>query len=167
MAAAYVAAGVDMLFVGDDIGIQTGPIMQPQMWRELLLPPLRRIIAAARSVRPDIPVAYHSCGSVAFAVEELMEAGVDVLQSVQPEANDVAALKREYGEHLAFWGGAGSQSTLSRGTPRDVDEEVRRLIDTVGAGGGYICSPAHFLEPECPLENIDAFVAAVQRYGWY
>ena len=96
-----------------------------------------------------------------------MEAGVNVLQSVQPEANDAAALKREYGEHLAFWGGAGSQSTLSHGTPQDVGEEVRRLIDTVGQGGGFICSPAHFLEPECPLENIHAFAEAVERYGYY
>lgn len=167
MAAAYVEAGVDMLWIGDDIGMQTGPLMAPKMWRELLLPHLKKIIATARKVRPDIPIAYHSCGSVGFAVEGLIEAGVNVLQSVQPEANDPAKLKREYGAYLAFWGGAGSQSTLSHGTPDVVRKEVQYLIETVGAGGGYICSPAHFIEPECPLTNIDAFVEAVHDFGYY
>ena len=165
IAAAYVEAGVDMLWVGDDIGIQTGPVMNPAMWRALLLPHLAKIIAAAREVRPDIPVAYHSCGSIGFAVEGLIEAGVDVLQSIQPEANDPAGLKREYGDQLAFWGGIGSQSTMSRGTAAEVEDGVRHLIETVGDGGGLICSPAHFIEPESPLENIDAFLEAVERYG--
>ncbi|MBT4502128.1 MAG: hypothetical protein HOC74_30630 [Gemmatimonadetes bacterium] len=165
IAAAYVEAGVDMLWIGDDIGIQTGPVMDPAMWRGLLLPHLAKIIAAAREVRPDIPVAYHSCGSIGFAVEGLIEAGVDVLQSIQPEANDPAKLKREYGDQLAFWGGVGSQSTMSSGTAAEVENEVRNLIETVGDGGGLICSPAHFIEPESPLENIDAFIEAVERYG--
>jgi uroporphyrinogen decarboxylase len=167
MAAAYVEAGVDMLWIGDDIGIQTGPIMSPALWRELLLPHLKKIITAARKVRSDIPIAYHSCGSIGFAVADLIDAGINVLQSVQPEANDPAALKREYGRDLAFWGGAGSQSTFSRGTPDDVRKEVQYLIETVGTGGGYICSPAHFIEPECTLENIDAFVKAVRDFGIY
>jgi len=167
MAAAYVEAGVDMLWVGDDIGIQTGPVMAPAMWRESVLPHLKMITSSARKVRAGVPIAYHSCGSVAFAVEGLIEAGIDVLQSVQPEANDPAELKRQYGEHLAFWGGAGSQSTLSHGTPDQVRDEVKHLIEAVGAGGGFICSPAHFVEPESPLENIDAFVEAVQEFGRY
>jgi len=167
MAAAYVEAGVDILWIGDDIGMQTGPVMAPAMWRRWLLPPLRKITAAARRVRSDIPIAYHSCGAIDFAVEGLIEAGVDILQSIQPEANDPALLKREYGRHLAFWGGAGSQSTLSHGSPDDVRREVRDLIRTVGLGGGYICSPAHFIEPESPLANVDAFVDAVEEFGWY
>jgi uroporphyrinogen decarboxylase len=137
------------------------------MWREFLVPPLEKIIARARSVRPDIPIAYHSDGYVGFAAEGLIGAGVDILQAVQPEANDLAELKARYGGRLAFWGGVGSQSTMSRGTPEDVKAEVKRLIETVGKRGGYICSPAHRLEPECPLENIYAFVEAVEQYGYY
>ena len=166
-AAACVEAGVDVLWIGDDIGSQNGPIMSPAMWREFLLPPLKKIIARARSVRADVPVAYHSCGCVGFAVEGLIEAGVNVLESVQPEANDPADLKARYGDRLAFWGGAGSQSTMSHGSPEDVRAEVRRLMETVGKGGGYILAPAHRLEPECPLENIDAFLEAVEQYGYY
>lgn len=167
IAAAYVEAGVDILWIGDDIGIQRGPTIHPAMWREFLIPPLRKIVAAARSVRPDIPIAYHSCGQVGFAVEGLIEAGVNILQSVQPEANNPAELKALYGDRIAFWGGVGSQSTMSHGTPEDVRAEIRHLIETVGTGGGYICSPAHAIEPEVPLENIDAFVEAVEKYGNY
>ena len=167
MAAAYVEAGVDLLWIGDDIGMQSGPIMAPRLWRELLLPHLKKIITAARNVHPDIPIAYHSCGSIGFAVTDLIDAGINVLQSIQPEANDPVALKLKYGKYLAFWGGAGSQSTLSHGTTIEVREEVQSLIEIVGSGGGYICSPAHFIEPECPLENIDAFVEAVQEFGSY
>lgn len=167
MAAAFVEAGVDILWIGDDIGIQTGPIMDPKMWRRFLLPPLKKIIKRARRIRPDIPIAYHSCGSVAFAMEGLIEAGIDILQSIQPEANDCAELKRRYGDRLSFWGGVGSQSTMSHGTAEDVKKEVKYLTETVGKGGGYICSPAHFIEPETPLENVVAFVEAVEEHGYY
>ncbi len=167
IAAAYVEAGVDVLFIGDDIGIQRGPMMNPAMWREFVLPPLGKIVGRARAVRPDVPIAYHSCGYVDFAVEGLIEAGIDILESVQPEANDPAELKAKYGDRLAFWGGVGSQSTMSQGTPEDVKARVKGLIETVGRGGGYICSPAHRVEPESPLENIDAFVEAVEEYGYY
>jgi uroporphyrinogen decarboxylase len=166
-AAAFAESGVDVLWIGDDVGSQNGPLVSPAMWREFLLPPLKKIIARGRAVRPDVPIAYHSCGSIGFAVEGLIEAGVDVLESVQPEANDPADLKERYGDRLAFWGGAGSQSTMSHGSPDDVRAEVKRLMETVGRGGGFILAPAHRIEPECPLENIDAFLEAVEQYGYY
>jgi uroporphyrinogen decarboxylase len=163
----YVQAGVDMLFIGDDIGVQNGPIMNPKVWQEFLIPPLKKIINSARSVRKDIPIAYHSCGMIGWAVEGLIEAGVDILQSVQPEVNNCAELKSKFGNRISFWGGAGSQSTMSHGSTEDVRKEVKHLIQTVGHGGGYICSPAHFLEPETPLENIDAFLETIEKYGYY
>ena len=137
------------------------------MWRKFLIPPLKKIINAARSVRFDIPIAYHTCGCIDWAIDGLIEAGVDILQSVQPEANNTAVLKEKYGDRISFWGGVGSQSTMSGGTVVDVKNEVIHLIKTVGRGGGYICSPAHFLEPETPLENIDAFIDAIEEYGYY
>jgi len=167
IAETYVKAGVDVLFIGDDIGIQNGPLMDPKMWREFLLPPLEKITSRARSVRRDIPIAYHSCGHIHFAVEGLIEAGIDILQSVQPEANDVTELAAKYGDRIAFWGGVGSQSTMSHGTVADVKAEVKKCIDTLGRGGGLILSPAHFVEPESPLENLDAFLEAVEEYGYY
>ena len=167
MAAAFTKAGVDILWIGDDIGMQTGPLLDIKMWREFILPHLRKVIKKARSIRPDIQIAYHSCGSIAFAIEDLIEAGIDILESIQPEVNDCASLKRKYGNYLSFWGGVGSQSTMSHGTDKDVKNEIKHLIKTVGKNGGYICSPAHKIEPETPLENIYAFVEAVEEYGYY
>jgi uroporphyrinogen decarboxylase len=163
----FVEAGVDILWIGDDIGVQNGPIMDPEMWRKFLIPPLKKIINAARSVRFDIPVAYHTCGCIEWAMDGLIEAGIDILQSLQPETNDGAVLKEKFGDRISFWGGMGSQSTMYGGTIIDVKNEVIHLIETVGRGGGYICSPAHFLEPETPLENIDAFMDAIEEYGYY
>jgi len=167
IAVAFVEAGVDILWIGDDIGTQQGPVMDPEMWRKFLIPPLKKIINAARSIRSAIPVAYHTCGCIDWAIDGLIEAGVNILQSVQPEANDGAVLKEKYGDRIAFWGGVGSQSTMSGGTVGDVKNEIIHSIKTLGRGGGYICSPAHFLEPETPLENIDAFVDSIERYGYY
>jgi len=118
-------------------------------------------------VRADIPIAYHSCGSVAFAVEGLIEAGVDVLESVQPEANDPAKLKRLYGDRLAFWGTVGVQSTFPFGTPEDMERVVKERIATVGQGGGLLIAPAHVIEPETPVKNVLAFIQAVDKYGAY
>lgn len=167
LAEAYVMAGVDVLFIGDDIGIQHGPVMDPKMWQEWLVPPLKKIVDRARAVRDDVPIAYHSCGHVMFAVEGLIDAGIDILQSIQPEANDIAALAAEYGDRVAFWGGVGSQSTMSSGTVQEVEAQVAECMGTLGKGGGLILAPAHFIEPESPLENIDAFFEAVERYGYY
>jgi len=167
VAEGFAGADVDVLFIGDDIGIQSGPVMSPAMWREFLVPPLKKIINRARAVRPDIPIAYHCCGYVHFAVEGLLEAGINVLQSVQPEANDLVELADRYGDRLAFWGGVGSQSTMSHGTPDDVKAAVRMCMKTLGRDGGLILSPAHWVEPESPLENIDAFLEAVEEYGYY
>jgi uroporphyrinogen decarboxylase len=163
VAAAHTEAGVDILWIGDDIGIQRGPLMSPVMWRELVLPHLKKIIRAARKIRDDIPVAYHSCGSVAFAMDGLVGAGIDIIQSVQPEANNIEELYKNYGSKLCFWGGIGSQSVMSHGGPDDVRKETRCLLDLFGPAGGYICAPAHCLGPETPLENIDAFVDEVLR----
>jgi uroporphyrinogen decarboxylase len=167
IAQAYVKAGVDILWIGDDIGSQNGALMSPEMWREFLLPSLKKIIAAARSVRNDIPVAYHSCGSIGFAIEGLIEAGVDILQSIQPECNDAAEIAETYGDRIAFWAGVGSQSTMSHGSTDDVENEVKYMIGTLGEDGGYMCAPAHCLGPEAPLENIFAFVEAIEKYGYY
>jgi len=97
----------------------------------------------------------------------LIECGIDVLQSVQPEANDPARLKRLYGNHLSFWGTIGVQSTFPFGTPEEMDRVVKERIETVGRGGGLLIGPAHCIEPETPVENVFAFIKAVEKYGEY
>jgi uroporphyrinogen decarboxylase len=162
-AAANASSGVDVIWIGDDLGTQRSLVFSPQTWRRLVRPPLLRIITAIRGARKDVLIAYHSCGHVEPLVGELAEAGIDVLESVQPEANDPARIKMLHGARLSFWGGLGSQSTFSRGSTQDVRREVRERIATLGKGGGLMIAPAHVLEPEVPVENVLAFVGEVKR----
>lgn len=166
-AAQYAGADVDIVFIGDDWGYEKATIMSLATWREYFKPLLMRAVTAIRAVNPTVIIAYHSCGHVEPVVPELIECGIDVLQSVQPEANDPAKLKRLYGMDLSFWGTIGVQSTFPFGTPEDMDQVVRERIRTVGQGGGLLIGPAHVIEPETPVENVLAFIRAVEKYGVY
>ena len=137
------------------------------MWRRWLRPRLTQVIAAARSVRRDILVLYHSDGNLSAIIPELVEIGVDILNPIQPECMDPAALKSQYGGRLSFWGTIGTQTTMPFGTPQQVKEEVRCRIETVGQGGGLLLGPTHTLQPDVPLANIVAFFEAVGEYGSY
>ena len=162
-AMASAEAGVDVVWIGDDLGAQRSLIFSPDTWRRLIRPPLQHIVDGIRSVRDDVIIAYHSCGHVEPLVGELADVGIDVLESVQPEANDVEKLKTLHGDRLAFWGTLGAQSTFSHGSPEDVRREVRQRIATVGKGGGLLLAPAHRLEPEVSVENVLAFVDEVKN----
>jgi len=161
-AAANAEAGVDVVWIGDDLGTQKALVFSPDTWQRMIRPPLQRIVDAIRSVRDDVIIAYHSCGHVEPVAGALADVGIDVLESVQPEANDVNKLKALHGDRLAFWGAMGAQSTFSHGTPEDVRAEARERIATIGKGGGLMLSPAHVLEPEVPVENVVAFVDEVK-----
>jgi uroporphyrinogen decarboxylase len=161
----YTELGADVLSMGDDVGTQRGMLMSVRMWRQWLKPRLARVIAAARAVRPDVLVFYHSDGNMAAIIPDLIEIGVDILNPVQPECMDPAALKAQYGDRLSFWGLIGTQRTLPFGTPAEVASEVRLRVETVGAGGGLFLAPTHVIEPEVPWENIVAFVDAVKASG--
>jgi uroporphyrinogen decarboxylase len=105
----------------------------------------------------------HCCGSIVDVLPDVVEIGLDVLESVQPEAMDPYALKRLYGRQITFWGGLGSQSTIQFGTPREIREEIARLCEHMGRGGGYILSPAKPLQPGTPVENAAAVVESFVR----
>lgn len=161
IAAAYARAGVDLVFIGDDIGSQRALLMSEEMWQEFFRPPLEMIIAEARAAVPEIKIAYHSCGHVEPLVPGLIEAGIDVLESVQPECNNVPRIVRGYCDRLAFWGAVGAQSTMPRGTPGQVRDAVLALTALFPQGSGLIVAPAHTLEVDTPPENVLAFVDAV------
>ena len=122
---------------------------------------------AAKNINPDLIVTYHSDGDISPIIPELADIGVDVLNPVQPECLDPGEVKRAYGDRLAFWGGMGIQTRMPFGTPQGVHTEVNRLIETLGARGGFMIAPTHVLEPDVPWENIVAFFQAVEEYGPY
>jgi uroporphyrinogen decarboxylase len=156
---------VDVLILGDDVSMQTGMLMSPATWRKWFKGRMRRIIESALSVKPGLPVFYHSDGNPSAIIPELIEIGVTILNPVQPECIDPVAVKQQYGNRLALWGTIGTQTTMPFGTPDDVRAEVKRRIETVGQDGGLILGPTHSLEPDVPWENIVALYEAIEEYG--
>jgi uroporphyrinogen decarboxylase len=156
----YAEAGVDILHVGDDIGMQDRIMMSLATWRRWFKPRLAAVIAAARRVKPDLLVEYHSDGYIEPFIPELIEIGMDVLNPVQPECMDPAAIKRRYGDRLAFSGTVGTQTTMPFGTAGEVRRTVRERIATVGQNGGLVLAPTHILEPDVPWKNVLALFEA-------
>jgi uroporphyrinogen decarboxylase len=152
---------VDALRFGDDWGSQKrGLIMGPKHWREFIKPYMARMFARIKQAGKS--VILHSDGDVTAIFEDLIEIGLDVYNPFQPEIMDVYALKKRYGDRLCFYGGIGVQSLLPFGTPQEVRAETRRMIEEVGAGGGYILAPAHSVLADVPAENVVALIETVQ-----
>jgi len=164
---AYAAAGVDLVWIGDDLGTQRSLVMSPVQYREWYRPRHRQIVAHLRAIRPEAKIAFHCCGHVTPLIPDLVEIGIDVLEAVQAEAMDVPALKREFGRDIAFWGGVGAQSVLELGTPAQVREGVRQTLQVMAPGGGYIAAPCHTLTEHVSWENVLAFHEAMLAYGAY
>ena len=160
-------ADLDLLILGDDIAMQTGMMMSLDMWRAHFKPRLARVIRAAKEAKPQIHVFYHSDGNVWDAIPDLIDAGIDVLNPVQPECMDPAAVKNAFGDRLSFFGTISVQRTMPFGTPDDVRREVKTRMDTIGKGGGLLLSPAHVLQPDTPWANILAFFEAIEQFGTY
>jgi uroporphyrinogen decarboxylase len=156
---------VDAVCFGDDIGTQRGPLLRPALYRRVVKPRHRRMVDAVK--RYGKPVVYHTCGGVVPLLPDLIDAGIDALNPVQVSAAgmDAAALKREFGGHLAFWGGVDTQRVLPRGTPAEVREEVRRRTAELGGGGGYVLCAVHNIQPEVPPANVAAMYEAALQFG--
>jgi uroporphyrinogen decarboxylase len=157
-------AGADILRLGDDVGSQRAMLMSPGTWRTWFKPRLAGLIAAAKQVKPDMLVFFHSDGNIEPIIPDLIEIGLDILNPVQPECMDHIEIKREYGDRLAFWGTIGTQTTMPFGDTEEVRRVVKDRIDTMGPEG-ILLAPTHVLEPDVPWENIVAFVEAVEEYG--
>jgi uroporphyrinogen decarboxylase len=158
---------IDIFMMGDDFGMQQGPIVSPAMWRRYFSEGFRQFIDLAHSY--GIKVMHHTCGSVRALIPDFIEAGLDVLQSIQPRAAgmDLAELKREFGRNLCFHGSIDIQRTLPFGTPDDVREEVRQRMQAGKPGGGFIIGPAHNIQFDTPTDNILAMYEACLEYGAY
>ncbi|KPJ63751.1 hypothetical protein AMK68_03245 [candidate division KD3-62 bacterium DG_56] len=151
---------VDGIMFSDDWGDQRGVIIGPERWRRFLKPRLAKLYQAAHGAGKL--TLSHCCGSVAEIMPDIIEIGLDVLESVQPEARgmDPYGLKRRWGDKITFWGGLGSQSTIPFGTRQHIFDEVKHLCEEMPRGGGYILSPAKSLQPETPTENAVAVLEA-------
>lgn len=148
----------DAIMMGDDWGNQQGVMIGPQRWRKFYKPRYARIFEAIHD-QGKLAIM-HCCGSAAAIMGDIVEIGLDVLESVQPEAAGMNPyeLKKAWGDKITFWGGLGSQSTIPFGTPHEIRQEIRRLRADMGRGGGYILAPAKPIRPETPTENAVAIL---------
>lgn len=153
-----VRMGVDMIWIGDDVGTQNTMMISPAHWRRYLKPRMAHLIATLKAINPHLKVAYHSDGCIYPIIPELIEIGLDVLNPIQPASMDPLRLKREYGDRLCFWGSVDEQRTLPFGTPEDVRNEVLTRLRTIGRNGGLILGPTHNVQMDTPLENFWAMV---------
>jgi uroporphyrinogen decarboxylase len=151
---------VDGIMFSDDWGYQQGLLLGTKRWRCFLKSRVARLYARAHEAGKY--VLTHCCGSIEAILPDLIEIGLNVYQSVQPEAknNNPYDLKRKYGDKLTFWGGLGSQSIISFGTPGEIRAEVAKLCREMGKGGGYVLSAAKPIQPGTPIENAAAVVEA-------
>jgi len=155
--------GVDMIWVGDDIGAQDAMLISPKMWRKYLKPRMANFIAEVKAINPQVKVAYHSDGSIYPIIPDLIEIGLDVLNPIQPASMDPAELKLKYGDQLSFWGSIDEQHTLPFGSPDDVRSEVQTRLETLGRNGGLIIGPTHHVQLDTPMENFWAMVNSIKE----
>jgi uroporphyrinogen decarboxylase len=162
-----VGGGIDVLMMGDDFGTQKGLFMSPEMWRQFLRPGFKAFIDLGRQY--GCKVAHHSCGSIKPIISDLIECGLDILNPIQPDVDDMdrRELKRCFGNRLSFHGSISIQRTLPFGTPDDVRNEVQERMETLAPGGGFIFCTAHNIQADTPTENILALFEAYQAFGQY
>jgi uroporphyrinogen decarboxylase len=159
---------IDIFFIGNDFGTQTGPVVGEKLFRRFLLPHLKRLIDLGHAY--GLEVMLHCCGGFAPLIPALIETGLDALQSLQPDARgmDPALLKKTFGGRIVLNGCLDTHHVLIRGTPAQVRAKTREILSVMMPGGGYIASPSHdYLLPETPVENVLAFYEAVRDFGGY
>jgi len=158
---------VDLFYIGEDLGTQQGPLISLELFRKHFRPRHQRMIDLAKSY--NLPVMIHSCGSSSWAFDDFIEMGIDVVDTLQPEARDMAPayLKSRFGDRLAFHGCISTAGPVAYGAPDDVTANVRDTLEIMMPGGGYILSPTHQLQDNSPTENVAAMYEAGKEYGLY
>jgi uroporphyrinogen decarboxylase len=157
--------GVDIVYMADDYCSQLGPLFDPALFKRFVTPYLKQVVERAH--RHNKKFLLHVCGAVRPLLPMIIDCGVDMLEPIQITAAGMepAGLKRDFGKHLCFYGGVDLQRVLCRGTPQTVAEEVRRLIDILGEGGGYVLGPGHtYIQVDAPLANILSMYETAYAY---
>jgi uroporphyrinogen decarboxylase len=160
-----VGNDVDIVICGDDLGSQNGLQVSHDHYAKYIKPRHKKYIQQIHDLTPA-KVLFHSCGSLASIIEDLIEIGVDVLNPVQVSARgmDPLELGKKYGKNLSFWGAMNSQSTLPFGSVNDVKKMVEDRIEQLGPDGGYVLSSCHNIQPDVPLDNVLAMFAHAKEY---
>jgi len=151
---------IDCIMFGDDWGQQKGLIMGPKLWKRFIKPRIAQMYERVK--KHGLYIAHHSCGDNYKLFGELIDMGLDIYNTFQPEIYDIEKFKNEFGSYMTIYGGISTQGILSRGTPKEVREETKRIMGILGKNGGYIVAPTHQCTTDIPLENIFAFIDTVK-----
>lgn len=159
---------LDVFQLADDLAMQNGPYMSPQLYREMIKPYQVELFRFVKQLTPA-KIYYHSCGSVTRLLDDLIDVGVDILNPVQISADGMETdqLKQRFGNKLSFWGAMDTTEILPNGTADNVRNEVRRIIHDLAPEGGFVLASVHNLQPDIPPENILAMFEAASQYGKY
>jgi len=156
---------IDVIFItGTDFGTQRGPFISPDAYRDLFKPCHRKICDWIHK-NTSWKVFIHTCGGIRPLIEDIIDAGFDVLNPVQcsAEGMDPRRLKDDFGNRVTFWGGGvDTQKTLPFGTPEEVYNEVSERIRIFNKGGGYVFNTIHNIQAGCPVKNIMAMIDAIR-----
>jgi uroporphyrinogen decarboxylase len=159
---------IDLVCESDDLGHQHSQWLSPAMFRTLVKPRYAQLFRALKA-EFGVRILFHSCGAIYPFIGDIVEMGADALNPIQVGAagmGDTARLKREFGDALCIWGGGVDvQRTLPFGTPQEVEDEVRRRIEDLAPGGGFVFAATQTIQPETPPQNVVAMWKALQRYG--
>ncbi|MDY0099841.1 MAG: uroporphyrinogen decarboxylase family protein [Bacteroidales bacterium] len=169
LALQLVKAGVDAIWLGEDLGSQTSTLISPEDWRIIFKPRHKRLIEKLRLENPDIIIIMHSDGAVAPLIDDFIEMGVDVYNPVQPNVSgsDPEELKERYGERISFFGGIDQQILLPSGNLEKIRSEIERITGILGRDRGYLLAPAHIVQTDVSEETILEMIKAATEYGAY
>jgi uroporphyrinogen decarboxylase len=160
---------LDVFVYCDDVCGQNGWLISPDLYRRSIKPKQRRLIEAIKS-KTEAKIFYHGCGAIYEQIPDLIDIGVDVVNPVQVSAEgmDTKHLKEAYGKDIVFWGGGvDTQRVLPFGTPKQVADEVKRRIDDLAPGGGFVFATVHNIQAKVPSENIVTAFDTAMEYGCY
>jgi len=154
-----VGESVDVVAWADDVGVQDGPLMSPEMYKKKIKPWHKRMMDAVRDVS-DVKILYHTCGCVSPFIRDFIDLGITALNPVQVSAKemDPTLLKKKAEGKLSFWGAIDTQRVLPYGTSNDVEKHVRSTINQLASGGGYVLASVHTIQSEVPPQNIVAML---------
>jgi uroporphyrinogen decarboxylase len=169
LALQLVKAGVDAIWLGEDLGSQTSTLISPDDWRVMFKPRHKRMIDRLRRENPELIVIMHSDGAVAPLIDDFIELGVDVYNPVQPNVSgsDPQELKDKYGDRISFFGGIDQQSLLPSGDIGMIRADIKERIRILGKNRGYLLAPAHILQPDVSPYTIEAMIQAAKEFGVY
>jgi uroporphyrinogen decarboxylase len=160
---------VETWWMGDDWGMQTGPIMAPEIFRKLYKPRYKKLLDAVRS-KTDAKICLHTCGATYWILADLADVGVDVVHPLQPTAagnDNPEKLKHDFGKEFIFYSNIANTTILPHGTPDEVEKEVKEKLKYLAPGGGYILSGGHNIQADVPPENVIALFDSAFNYGTY